>query len=100
MPSGEEAMSVLEYFAWNKAAMNKTSPNGYKEISTSEIKLDGAAALRCEYDYTVGGVTYRYVQVITAWRGMFYNLTYTALPENFESNLADVQSILDAFDLR
>ena len=93
-------MSVLEYFEWNKTAMLKTSPNGYEEISTEAITLDGSAALRCEYNYTVGGVTYRYVQVITAWRGMFYNLTYTALPENFETNLTDVQSILDAFDLR
>ena len=100
MPASGEEMSVLEYFEWNKTAMLKTSPNGYEEISTAEITLDGAAALRCEYNYTVGGVTYRYVQVITAWRGMFYNLTYTALPENFETNLADVQSILDAFDLR
>lgn len=100
MPGSDEIMSVLEYYEWNKAAMLKVSPSGFEEISSREITLDGAAAMRYDYFFTVGGVTYRYAQVITVWRGMFYNLTYTALPEKFEANLADVQSILDAFDLR
>lgn len=100
MPGNDEIMNVLEYFEWNKAAMLGAAPNGYKEISAEEIKVDGSAAMRYEYLYTVGDVTYHYVQVITVWRGMFYNLTYTALPENFEANLEDVQKILDAFDFR
>ena len=99
MPSSDEIMNVAEYFEWNCEAMRKTSPGGLEMISEKEIKLDGVAAMRYEYRYTVGGVTYHYVQVITVWRGMFYNLTYTALPENFEANLADVQAIIDAFDL-
>lgn len=100
MPSGNEVMSVLDYYEWNKAAMLKTSPNGFEEISSQQITVDGAAAMRYEYLYTVGGVTYHYAQVITVWRGMFYNLTYTALPDRFDTNLADVQAILDAFDFR
>jgi len=100
MPASDEVMSVPEYYEWNKAAMIKTSPNGFEELSAEEITVDGAAAMRYEYLYTVGGVTYRYAQVITVWRGMFYNLTYTALPERFEANLTDVQAILAAFDFR
>ncbi len=100
MPGSEEIMNVSEYFDWNKAAMLKASPNGLEEISAEETAVDGLAAMRYEYLYTVGGVTYHYVQVITVWRGMFYNLTYTALPANFEANLTHVQSILDAFDFR
>lgn len=98
MPGSDEIMSVPEYYEWNKAAMLKTAPNGFAEKSAEEIRVDGVAAMRYEYSYAVGGVTYHYVQVIAVWRGMFYNLTYTALPENFDANLADVQSILDAFD--
>lgn len=98
MPGSDEIMNVPEYYEWNKAAMLKTSPNGLEELSSEEIRVDGVAAMRYEYRYTVGGVTYHYLQVITVWRGMFYNLTYTALPEKFDANLADVQRILDAFD--
>ena len=53
-----------------------------------------------EYEYTVGGVTYRYLQIIIGYKSMIYNLTYTALPQNFEANRADVEAIIAAFTFR
>ncbi|MBE6589716.1 MAG: DUF1795 domain-containing protein [Ruminococcaceae bacterium] len=100
LPHSDEQMSVKDYFDWNRANLKKTSPEGYTDVSEKEITLDGVPAMQYEYTYTVGGRTYCYLQVVAAWRGMFYNLTYTALPENYESNLGDVQRIIEAFDFR
>ena len=100
MPSGSEAMSIKEYFELNRDAMKMTAPEGYAFVGEKEVTLDDVPAMQYEYRYTVGGVTLSYMQIITVWRGMFYNLTYTALPENYEKNLSDVQRIIDAFDFR
>ena len=56
--------------------------------------------VQLEYEYTVGDVTYRYLQVIVGYQSMIYNLTYTALPQNFEANRADVEAIIAAFAFR
>ncbi len=100
LPHSDEVMNIEEYFEKTRDALKKAAPEGYEEISQKEVKLGGAAAMQYEYRYRVGGVTYSYLQVITVWRGMFYSLTYTALPERYESNLPDVQKIIDAFELR
>ena len=80
--------------------MTSTSGGGYRRISEAEITIGGGKALQYEYEYTVGGVTYRYLQVIVGYRSMIYNLTYTALPQNFEANRADVEAMIDAFTFR
>ena len=41
--------------------------------------------------------TFRFMQVATVRRGMIYVFTYTSTAEVYESNLTDVQSILDNF---
>ena len=100
LPSSNEIMSIREYFELNRAMMKKTAPGGYEDVSEKEVTLDGVSAMQYEYRYTVGGVMLSYMQIITVWRGMFYNLTYTARPENYEGNLADVARIVNAFDFR
>lgn len=100
LPSSDEIMSIKEYFEVNRAMMKKTSPGGYEDVSEREVTLDGVPAMQYEYRYTVGGTTLSYLQIITVWRGMFYNLTYTARPENYEGNLDDLQKIIQAFDFR
>ncbi len=99
LPSGE-GISVSEYFAKSEELMSTTSGGQYQRISEAEITLGGGKALQYEYEYTVGGVTYRYLQVIFGYKSTIYNLTYTALPQNFEANRADVEAIIDAFTFR
>lgn len=41
--------------------------------------------------------TFRFMQVATVRRGMIYVFTYTSTADVYESNLTDVQSILDNF---
>ncbi len=98
MPSSE--MSVKEYFEASEEMMKTTSGNKYTRISEKEITIGGGKALQYEYEYTVGGVTYRYLQVVVGYKSMIYNLTYTSLPQNFEANRADVEAIIAAFTFR
>ena len=99
LPSGE-GISVEGYFEKSEELMKSTSGTLYKRISEKETTLGGGKALQYEYEYTIGGVTYRYLQVIVGYKSMIYNLTYTALPQNFETNRADVESIISAFTFR
>ncbi len=99
LPSSE-GISVREYFEKSEEMMMITSGGQYTRISEKEISLAGGKALQYEYEYTVGGVTYRYLQVIVGYKSMIYNLTYTSLPQNFEANRADVEAIIAAFTFR
>lgn len=102
MPASGDAMNISEYFERNASMMRKTAPDGFEMLNENGevVTLGGAAAMRYEYLYTVGGVQYRYLQVITAYRGMFYNLTYAALPQTYQTHLSDVEAILAAFTFR
>ena len=99
LPSGE-GISVREYFEKSEEMMQTTSGGHYTRLSEKEITIGGGKALQYEYEYTVGGVTYHYLQVVVGYKSMIYNLTYTALPPNFEANRADVEAIIAAFTFR
>ena len=99
LPSGE-GISVREYFEKSEEMMTTTSGGYYTRLDEKEITIGGGKALQFEYEYTVGGVTYRYLQVLVGYKSMIYNLTYTALPQNFEANRADVEAIISAFTFR
>jgi hypothetical protein len=99
LPSGE-GISVREYFEKSEQMMQTTSGGRYARLDEKEITIGGGKALQFEYEYTVGGVTYRYLQVIVGYKSMIYNLTYTSLPQNFEANRADVEAIISAFTFR
>ena len=99
LPSGD-GISVKGYFEKSEELMQSTSGGQYRRISEAEIAIGGGKALQYEYEYTVGGVTYRYLQVIIGYKSMIYSLTYTALPQNFDTNRADVDAIIAAFTFR
>ena len=80
--------------------MKVTSGGQYTRLGEAEITFGGGKAMQYEYEYTVGGVTYRYLQVIVGYKSMIYNLTYTALPQNFDTNRADVDAIIAALTFR
>lgn len=59
------------------------------------VTIDGRETISFEYECTLSGKTYRYMQVVTLKGDMFYLFTYTALAENYESHLEDVSGILE-----
>lgn len=52
-------------------------------------------AAKYYYTATVTGTTYEYMQVVWIRGGIAYMLTYTAIPDNFQSHLEDVDRILE-----
>ncbi len=78
----------------------KTTFSSYTLISDEEILMDGIKAHKYTYTVTSGGVEYRLVQAIVRKGEMFYYVTYTALPENFEKHLPDVEKMIESFDIR
>ena len=97
-----DSMSVAQYFELcEKSMQNFSGEDGYELIKTEkEIDLGGRVATAYTYRFTVGDTEYRYLQVVAAYKSMIYSLTYTALPEHFDTHLEDVQTMIDAFEFR
>lgn len=95
------SMSVAEYFTMTEEALKKLAGDGYVAIGEpTKTELGGREATVYLYSLTLGGVEYRYMQVIAAYKSMLYSLTYTALPAHYEAHLADVEAMIDAFEFR
>lgn len=103
VPYSPEAnsMSVAEYFTMTEEALKKLAGDGYEALGEPEkTELGGRQATVYYYTLTVGQTQYKYMQVIAAYKSMLYSMTYTALPENFDAHLSDVEEIIDAFEFR
>jgi len=101
MPDGD-SMSVAQFFELNKEMMiNTAGEEGFDLLSTFyDVDLGGRSATVFIYCYKVNGVFYQYMQVVAAYKSMIYSLTYTALPENFEAHLPDVNRMMEVFEFR
>lgn len=66
---------------------------GYPEKCT----LNGVEARKLQYSATVSGADYTFMQIICSKGGSVYYFTYTALTDNFETNMEDVQKVIDNF---
>lgn len=95
-------MSIEGYFALCEQQMLETAGNGgYVLLSTEQnATLGGRAAHVYDYTYTVGNETFRYRQVIAAYGGMIYSMTYTSRLETFESHIDDVNAMIANFTFR
>ena len=91
--------TVSEHFKKLEESYKATFPS-YTLISDEEIKMDGISAHKYTYSVTSGGREYKIVQAIVRKGEMFYYLTYTALSENFEKHLPDVEKMIENFDIR
>ncbi len=78
----------------------KISFSAYTLISDEEITMDGITARKYTYTAVSGGQEYKIVQAIVRKGEMFYYVTYTALPENFEKHIGDVVKMIENFDIR
>ena len=94
-------MSVAQYFAFCEEQMiNVGGKESYTLLSSTEGTLGGRKAFIYEYTYAVGGEVFRYRQVVAAYAGMIYSLTYTSRPETFEEHLDDVDMMIANFTFR
>ena len=67
---------------------------------SGDTTLGGMPAKRYVYNATLGGASYRILQVITALDNIVYTLTYTATPDCFDTHITDVDSICAHFTFK
>ena len=91
--------TVEEYFAECEERYKKVFES-YELLVVEDVTMDGVAAKKYTYTIVSGGVTYKQMQAIVERGSTMYVLTYTALPENFESHLGDVDKMIEHFDVR
>lgn len=61
---------------------------------TAPITIAGRETITLEYECTLNGQTYKYMQAVTMKDDFFYIFTYTSLAENYDSHLEEVNSII------
>ena len=99
LDSFEMDKTVEEYFTECEERYKKVFES-YELLATEDITMDGVAAKKYTYTVVSGGVTYKQMQAIVEKGSTMYVLTYTALPENFDSHLGDVEKMIEHFDVR
>ena len=91
----DEGYSVADYWAYCEKYY-KDALEGYTLLSTTEGKMGARNATVYEYTYMLGGVTYKTRQACCVYSTMVYVMTYTALPENYDAHLGEVQTMQEA----
>ncbi|MBE6546603.1 MAG: DUF1795 domain-containing protein [Ruminococcaceae bacterium] len=97
--SPNRSLSVQEYFESCERDYEKTLP-AYERIGMTERTVSGRSAYSYTYRTTVEEREFTVMQTLFAYNEMIYSITYTALSEQFESHLSDVEAMLDAFSFR
>ncbi len=95
-----EAYSVADYWEntekYYKDALNDYTPTA----EPSESTMGGKKATVYEYTYSLGGVTYKCRQTVCVYSYMIVVMTYTALPENYDAHLDEVEQMQGALTFR
>ena len=99
LDSFEMDKTVEEYFTECEERYKKVFES-YTLLSTEDVTMDGTAAKKYTYTIVSGGVEYKQMQAIVEKGSTMYVITYTALPENFDSHLGDVEKMIEHFDVR
>ena len=64
------------------------------------LTIAGRETVTFEYECTLGGQTYRYMQAVTMKDDFFYIFTYTSLAENFDKHTEEVNSIISYINFK
>lgn len=95
----DTTVSIPDYFAGCEAEYASALPE-YKRLSEAQRTVDGRTAYTYTYSTVVDGVEFRISQTLFQYSDSIYSFTYTALAENFDLHLEDVEAMLDAFTFR
>ena len=88
-------LSELEALLPDFKVIESTVDSDIPEEDRKPLTLGGRDAISFEYECTLSGKTYRYMQVVTLKDDFFYLLTYTSLAENYDSHLEEVAGIIE-----
>ena len=94
------SISVQEYFTLCEEEFRTTLPS-YERISgPAERTVGGRVAYTYVYRTVADGVEFCIMQTLFAYNEMIYSFTYTALAENYDMHMEDVEAMLSAFAFR
>ena len=96
----EEGVSVAKYWEMTEAKYQKTFEEFALCGEPEATKLGGKDAMAYTYTYRLGGVAYKSRQVIAVYSAALYSMTYTALPENYDQHIEDVNAMQEALEFR
>lgn len=91
--------TVEDYWEYYSADFQKTFPDMEYVVKGENMLLSGKAAERYVYTATVTGEKYQFMQVIMLNAGTVYIFTYTALPDNYDKHLEQVEEIIGYIDI-
>ena len=87
----DEGFSVADYWEMCRPHYEDALP-GFTLLSvTEDEKIGDRNATVYVYTYTLGGVTYKTRQAVCVYSTMIYTMTYTALPDYYDSHLPEVE---------
>ncbi len=96
----ENSMSVEDYFKMGEESFKKLYDD-YVFVSRETNKtLGGEYAEDFVFTFTFEGNQYKTRQMIAIYNQMFYVLTYTSTPENYDLLAADLEKIIAEFKFR
>ena len=102
MPEVDHIESVDDYWA-SAFEQIQAGMTVIGDVESEDFSYGGAGSAKGKiYRYTaeIEGVTFRFAQAITSYRGMVYTVTYTALAEQFDTHYNTYLDILAAFQFR
>lgn len=91
----DDGLTTLEeYETFCREQFTSSLPGYAADGESSSVKLGGQDAVSFEYTATVGKINYKYRQVVTLYKDIFYILTFTSTAENYKSHVEDVAEIV------
>ncbi|MBE6549123.1 MAG: DUF1795 domain-containing protein [Ruminococcaceae bacterium] len=93
------SMSIEDYF--DRCAEDyQKGLRGYTLIEANDRTVSGKSAKSYTYSAEYGNAKYRIMQTVFSDGKIMYSITYTALDENFDTHMTDVELILNSFRFR
>ncbi|MBE6617503.1 MAG: hypothetical protein E7627_06165 [Ruminococcaceae bacterium] len=85
---------VEDWWTTNVSELEKVFDD-FALVEEKNVTVDEAHGKSYTYTASLAGVDYKYMQVAFVKDGSVYLLTYTSIPENFDSHLEDVAEMLE-----
>ena len=78
----------------------KQMPDNYKQISTSNLTIDGNTAYQTVYNVSSNGTTFKEVSIEFVKNNNIYYLTFMAPENTFDSDKATLDAIISSFKVQ
>lgn len=79
----------------------KSMLSDFVSEEATETTIGGVdGSLICEFSGSSGGVKYKFKQAVVLKGEVYYVITYTALSENYDTHISDVDKMIECFSLK